>query len=467
MKVDVEKQNDQTAKIQLEIPSDQATQEYNKAWRRLGQRLNIPGFRRGKAPRSMVEKTIGVDRIKQEALDRLLPHAFADAISENQLDIVAPPQIESFKFELSDGIQVSATVELRPEAKVADLDGVALDVPEYKLPADSEESELQSLRERMSTLEPVIDRETVKEDIVNIDFTGYVDGEPIKGGAAKNYRLDLANNNFIEGFAEQLVGHKLGEEFSINVTFPESYHDKTLAGKPAEFKVKVNEINRKVTPELDDELAKKVGDFENLDQLKDEIRNVLSQSEEQENTFRKQKAAVDYLIEKSEVDIPDTMVTREARLLKDEVEQRLKAQGMTWERFVEEQGKDETWDNLKEEAVKRIKTSLVFGALAKQEGLSVSEEEFQEQVKELARMRGVDEKNIMRHLGNNVAAAQALSDQVLSQKIVDFLLERVNFNMVAETEGDKEEKPPAAKGEAVAVASAIEGEEFDVLEEEE
>ncbi len=468
MKVEVLKEEAQhLAKINLEIPAEQANQEYNKAWKRLGQRLNIPGFRRGKAPRSIVEKTVGIERIKQEAMDRLFPHLFADAISEHQLDIVAPPQIENLKFDLGEGIAVKATVELRPEAKLPDLTKVKADVPEYKLPADAEEKEIQAIVERLTTLESVVDRPSEKTDIVNIDFNGAVNGEAIKGGSAKNYRLDLADNNFIEGFADQLVGHKIGEEFAINVTFPQNYHDTTLAGKPAEFKVKINDISKKVVPDLTDEVAKKVGPFETVDQLKEEVRNLLKQSEEQENTYRKQKAVVDFLLENATVELPDAMVNREAKLLMDEVQQRLKSQGLSWEKFLDSEGHDSTWNNLREEARKRIKTSLIFGAIAKQEGMQVNEGEFSTMVTQMAAMRGVDEKQVMRQLGNNFAAAQALSDQILSQKIVDFLVERAEFNYVPEEEAEKKAASDASKKEkaadATAVAVAIEGEEFDVL----
>ena len=472
MKVEVEKQDEQhLAKINLEIPADQANQEYNKAWKRLGQRLNIPGFRRGKAPRNIVEKTVGVDRIKQEAMDRLFPHLFADAISEHQLDIVAPPQIESLKFDLAEGIAVKATVELRPEAKLPELANIKVDVPEYKLPADAEEKELHAIVERLTTLEPVIDRASEKTDIVNIDFTGSVNGEAIKGGAAKNYRLDLTDNNFIEGFADQLVGHRIGEEFSINVTFPANYHDNTLAGKPAEFKVKINDISKKVVPELTDEVAKKVGPFETVEQMKEEVRNLLKQSEDQENTFRKQKAVVDFLLENAQVEIPEAMVSREAKLLMDEVQQRLKSQGLSWEKFLDSEGHDSTWENLRQEAQKRIKTSLVFGAIAKQEALQVNEDEFSSMVSQMAAMRGIDEKQVMRQLGNNFSAAQALSDQILSQKIVDFLVERAEFNYVPEESAEKPKATDAsdkkeADPDVTAVAAAIEGEEFDVLDDE-
>lgn len=471
MKVEVEKNEAHVATINLEIPADQATQEYNKAWKRLGQRLNIPGFRRGKAPRAIVEKTIGVDRIKQEAMDRLFPHVFADAISEHQLDIVAPPQIESLKFDLNEGIRVKASVELRPEAKLGDLGGFTVDVPEYKLPDDAEEKELQAIVERMTTLESVVDRPAEATDIVTIDFTGYVNNEQIRGGSAKNYRLDLADNNFIEGFAEQLVGHRIGEEFGINVTFPQDYHDNALAGKPAEFRIKINEINKKVVPELSDDVAKKVGPFENVEQLKEEVRRLLNENVEQEMVYRKQKAVVEYVLQHADVEIPDAMVNREARLLMEEVQQRLKAQGLDWNKFVDAEGHESTWENLRDEATKRIKTSLVFGAIAKQEGLQVQEDEFSSMVGQMAQMRGIDEKQVMRQLANNFQAAQALSDQILSQKIVDYLMERANFNYVPEEAAEKAEKAKSEGGsgaanEPAAVAAAISGEEFDVLEDE-
>lgn len=464
MKVAVEKQDKHVAQISLEIPADHAAQEYNKACKRIGQRLNIPGFRRGKAPRSIIEKTVGIDRIKQEALDRLLPHAFADAISEHQLEVVAPPQIENFKFDLNEGIQVKAHVELRPDVVLPDLKSVTVDVAKFESPADAEEKELTAIVERMTTLEPVIDRAAIKTDIVHIDFTGSTNGEAIRGGSAKNYRLDIANNNFIEGFAEQLIGHKIGEEFTIKVSFPKDYHDSALAGKPAEFVIKINEIKKKVVPELTDELARKVGPYENMEQLRGEVKKFLSNNEEQENTYRKQKAVIDTVVEQAGVEIPDSMINREAKLLMEEVQQRFKSQGISWEQFLDSQGHESIWENLRVEAKKRIKTSLTFGAIAKAESIVVSEEEFSNQVRELSQMRNMDEKMVMRQLANHFETAQALSDQILSQKIVDFLLERATFNYVAET-AETDTKPPAA-GQAAAVAASIEGEEFEVLAEE-
>jgi trigger factor len=453
MKVAVEKQDKHVANIQLEIPGDHAAQEYGKACKRIGQRINIPGFRRGKAPRSMIEKTVGVDRIKQEAMDRLLPHLFADAISEHQLEIVAPPTIESFTFDLNEGIQVKAQVELRPEVTLCDLSGLKVDVPKYETPADAEDKELQTIVERMTTLEPVIDRAVIDTDIIHLDFTGSINGELIRGGAAKNFRLDLANNNFIDGFAAQVPGHKLGEEFTIKVEFPKDYHDNTLAGKQADFLIKINEIKKKVVPDLTDDLAKKIGPYESVAQLKEEIGRFLKQNEDQENLYRKQKAVIDAVTEKCSVEIPDAMVNREAKLLMDEVQQRFKGQGLSWEQFLDTQGQESIWDNLRGEAQKRIKTSLVFGAISKQENMSVTEEEFSNMVREFAQMRNADEKVIMRQLANHFESAQALSDQILSQKIVDMLIERSEFNFVADTQDGAESKPVVATSEPAQVAA--------------
>ncbi len=472
VKAEVEKQDKFLALINLEIPADQATQEYNKACRRLGQRVNIPGFRRGKAPRGVVEKAVGIERIKQEALDRLLPPAFADVISEHQLDIVAPPQIEQFNFDLNQGVTVKAQVELRPETELPDFSRLKVKVPRFEIPEDAEEKELQNLVERMTTLETVIDRPTKETDIVNIDFSGTMGGNPIRGGSARNYRLDLANNNFIEGFADQLVGHKIGEDFSISVTFPQDYHDKELAGKEAEFKVKINEIKEKIVPELTDDLAAKIGPYDSVDQLKKEVGKLLKENEDRENEFRKQKALIEAIVQEADVEIPDNMVNREAKLLMEEVKQRLRSQGHSWEQFLDSQGHETMWENLRQEARQRIKTSLVFGAIARQEGITVTEDEFSNQVRELAAMTNQDEKQVMRQLANNVSAAQSMNDQILSQKIVDYLSERADFEFVTEEEAKKTEKPrkaevPASGPELAAVAQSLEGEEFEVIEEEE
>lgn len=461
MKVEVERPEQNVAKINLEIDAEHANMEYNKACKRLGQRLNIPGFRRGKAPRQVIEKAIGADRIKQEVLDRLLPHAFADAISEHQLEVVAPPQIETFNFELGQSITVQANVELRPEVTLPELTSLTVNVPEFIPPADQFEKEIQMIRERLTTLETIIDRPAELTDIVNIDFTGATNGELIRGGSAKNFQLDLSNNNFIEGFAAQVPGHKIGEEFTIQVQFPTDYHDTTLAGKMADFTIKINEIKKKVVPELDDEMAKKCGPYESVAQLEEDVRSYIKKGVDAENDFRKQKAVIDTVVDAAKVEVPDSMINREAKILLEEVQQRFKSQGMNWEQFVDSQGHEKIWQNLREEAKRRIQTSLTFSTIAKQEGIVVTTDEFQAEVGNIARDRNMDEKQVMRQLANSPEAAQALSDEILSSKIVTWLLERSTIKYVPDTASAEDSKE--AVKEAVAVASSIEKEEYEVL----
>lgn len=462
MKVDVERTEPNVAQIVLEIDPDHVNIEYNKVCKRLGQRLNIPGFRRGKAPRQVVEKAVGVDRIKQEVLDRLLPPAFADAISEHQLDVVAPPQIEKYSFEMGQPLSVKAQVELRPDVKLPELTKIDVKVPKFEAEAGALEQELKVIVERMTSLESVIDRPSTDKDVVNLDFSGTIAGEPIRGGAAKNYMLDLANSNFIQGFAEQVVGHKIGEEFTIQVDFPADYHDNSLAGKKADFLIRLNEIKTKVVPELTDELAKKCGPYESLEQLKAEVQGFIDNKVEYENNFRKQKAVIDAVVDKASMEVPEAMVNREARVLLDEVQQRFKSQGLNWEQFADGQGQDKILENLRAEALRRIQTSLTFGAIARQESIVVTDAEFQAEVTQLAREKNIDEKQAMRQLANNPQATQSLSDLILSRKIVEFLISRADVTFV------KDETPPASAStdEALAVASAIGKEEYEVMADE-
>ena len=432
MKVAIEPKDKHTVELNLEIPSDRAQQEYNKACRRIGQRVNIPGFRRGKAPFKLIEKTVGQDRIRQEALERMLPMVFADAISENQLDIVAPPRVQDYQFDLTNGVNVKAIVELRPEVTLPELLKLDVTVQEFKLPDNAEQAELDAIVSRHTSLEVVEGREATNKDVVTIDFDGRIDGEALPGGSAKGYQLDLEHSTFIDGFAEQLVGHSVGENFDIKVTFPESYHEESLAGKEAQFAIKLHEIRERVAPELNDDLAKKVGSFDTLDELKAEIKKGLEDRVSRENEARKQKALIETFVNTIELDLPESMINREASILVQEARERFQAQGLKWEDFVQAQGADEIQKNLKSEAVNRIKTSLAFGALAKQENIKLSDEEFEQQVSDLADARDTDPKSLMRELSNNPSAIQSLTDRLLAVKVVEFLTEKANFTMTDE-----------------------------------
>ena len=230
MKVNLEKEANNIVKLDIEVPAKDAVNEYNKAAKKISEYVNIPGFRKGKAPRNLVEQHVGTEKIKQEALERLLPNIFKETILENKLDVIAQPYVESYDFEIGKDIKIVAKVELRPEVKLGGYKNLTVDVKEYETPKDAFDKALDNLLQRNATFSLVVDRPTKETDVVITDFDGSVKGEKIQGGAAQNYSLDLANSNFIPGFAEQLVGKKLNDEFDINVQFPKEYQDEKLAG---------------------------------------------------------------------------------------------------------------------------------------------------------------------------------------------------------------------------------------------
>lgn len=437
MNVNLEKLENNLFKLSIEIDAEVASQEYNKACKKLGENLTVPGFRKGKTPRPMIEKHVGIDRIKQKALDSILPGIFADVISEHQLDLVTEPVVENYEFELGKPVSLTAKIEVKPEVDLPKYKGQTVEVPEYKASENAVESELDSIRNRFARMEQVIDRPTESDDVVFIDFDGTVDGEPLKGGSGKNQQLDLANSHFIPGFAEQLVGKNIGDEFAIKVTFPEDYSEKSIAGKEVEFTVKINEIKKKILPELNDEFAQKIGPFQTVDDLKNDLAKYIEQSRENENRLRAEKAIVDKVVDETKLDIPDTMINREAKYLMEEVENRFKSQGMSWEQVIEQQGHENIWNNLREEATKRVKTSLVLGAIANEEKITLTDEDFAEKVRELANAYKTDEKKVYEQMAQNPSIAQGLSQQIMSQKIINYLLENNEVKYIEDTSQEK------------------------------
>ncbi len=432
MNANIEKVENNLFKLSIEIEADVASQEYNKACKKLGEALSVPGFRKGKTPRPIIEKHVGTDRIKQKALDAILPGIFADVISEHQLDLITEPVIESFEFELGKPVSLTAKIEVKPEVDLPDYKGQTVEIPAYKIADDAVDQELESIKNRFAKMEQVIGRATEADDIVFIDFSGTVDGEAIKGGSGKNQQLELANSHFIPGFAEQLVGKNIGDEFTIKVTFPEDYAEKTMAGKEAEFAIKINEIKKKILPELDDEFARKIGPFQTVEDLKNDLLKYIEQARDTENRVRAEKAIVDKVVDETKLEIPDTMVNREAKYLMEEVEQRFKDQGMSWEQVIEQQGHENIWKSLREEAQKRVKTSLVLGAIAKAENITLSDQDFGAKVRELATAYNTDEKKVYEQMTQNPSLAQGLSQQIMSQKIINYLLENNEVKYIEE-----------------------------------
>lgn len=429
METKIEKQPDNIVRAEITVPAKDAAGYYNNAAKKLSEYVNIPGFRKGKAPRNILEQHIGEDRIKHEALETALPRIFSDVIKENNFDIVAQPYVESYDYNLGKDMRIVAKFELRPEVTLGKYKDLSVDVEAYKTPEDAFQKSLDNVLEQAATTVVVTDRNTEAKDIILFDFEGFVDGEKIEHGDAKNYTLDLGNSSFIPGFAEQLVDKPLGKEFDINVKFPKEYHEKKLAGKPAVFKCKINEIRTKIMPELNDEFAQKVGPFKTVDDLKADIQKYLDTQKADIDRTNSEKAIFEKVVNSAKVDIQQSMIDREADQLVDEYKQKLEMQGFTWEQALEAQGYDEIMKSLKEDAAVRVKNSLVIDKIAKEENITVSQEDFTAKLVELSRMYQIDPQTMMKQLSQTPGVFNALSQQSLNEKVTQFLAENNKVNL--------------------------------------
>ncbi len=423
MKVTLEKEKENIVKLNITIPAKDAADAYNTAVRKISQYVNIDGFRKGKAPRAVVERHVGTERIKQEAIESLMPKAINQAVVDNNLDLIAQPYITNYNFNIGEDLTVTANAELRPEVELGQYKGLNLEIKDTPVEEDAMQKSIDNLLKQHSTQETVIDRPTKETDIAVIDFEGISNGEKIKGGDAKNYPLDLAHSNFIPGFAEQIVGKKLNDEFDIKVTFPEDYHDEKLKGQPATFKIKINEIKERKLPELNDEFAQKVGPFKTVDDLKADIQKYLDSNRERTNKQNAENEVFKTVIDSSKVDIPQSMIDREANSLREEYKQRLAAQGIDWEALVKSQGEDELLKNLNEDAKIRIKNSLVIDKIAKDENIKLDQKDLERKFAQLSAAYGLKPQDLIKQLGQNPEVIASISQQAMNDKVRDFLME--------------------------------------------
>jgi len=421
MKTQVEKQEKNVVKLSIEVPAQEAVDAYNRAVQRISQHINIAGFRRGKAPRPIVEQNVGKERIKYEALESMLPRIFQEVIKEHNYDIVTQPSVDSYDFNIGEDLKISATIELRPEVKLGTYKGMTVKVESEKIPEDAFDKAIESMKKQSITTEIVVDRPSSETDFVTFDFEGFVNGEAIKNGSGKNYTLDIANSSFIPGFAEQLVGHSTGEEFDIEVKFPENYHEENLAGAPAVFKIKLHEIKQKIEPELNDEFAKKVGPFETMEDLKADIQKYLEKTRDDKNKEKADEAIFEKVLENTELEIPDSMIERECDHLLEEYKQKLVMQGFTYEQALQQYGEDSIMEQLKEDAVKRIKNSLVIDKIASEENLTVQADDMEAKLAKMQAAYQMDKTALMRQLSQNPGFLSSLSQQVINEKVSEFL----------------------------------------------
>ena len=411
---------DNLVKITFTIPAAEATSAYNTAASKISQYINVDGFRKGKAPRAVVERHVGVDRIREEALESLLPKYIGQAIYDNKLDVITQPAVTDYKFESGKDVEVTFQVETRPEVKLGafkDLD-VKVEIPAKD--DNAFDKALNGFLAQHASYELVLDRPSSATDTVVFDFDGTCNGEAIQGGSAQSYTLDLGNSNFIPGFAEQLVGHNIKDEFDIQVTFPEDYHDEKLKGQPATFAIKLNEIKQKVLPELTDDFVKSASKFQTVDELKADINDYIEKQRENIKKMNAENAVFKAVIDDSSVEIPQSMIDREVSSLKEEYRQRMAYQGIDWDNFVKSQG-DDFESSLIEDASARIKNSLIIDKISKEADVKVEQNDFQEKLGQMAGLYGVGPQELLKQFGQNPEFISSISQQIVNDKVREFL----------------------------------------------
>lgn len=408
--------------LTIEVDAAKVNEGLEAAFKKVVTKVNVPGFRKGKMPRAMFEKRFGVESLYQDAIDILLPDAYANAIEETGIEPVDRPEIDVEQIEKGKSFIFKATVTVKPEVKLGDYKGLEVEKVETEVTEEDVANELKTLQERQAEL--VIKEEGKAEngDTVVMDFEGFVDGEAFEGGKAENYSLELGSGQFIPGFEEQLVGLATGEEKDVEVSFPEEYHATELAGKPAVFKVKIHEIKGKELPALDDEFAKDVDEeVETLDALKEKIKNRLVDSKKHEAEHHVRDTVVEKAAANAEIDLPAVMIDTEVDRMMQEFEQRLQMQGMNLELYFQFSGQDQNAlrEQMKEEGEKRVRVSLTLEEIAKAENIEVAEEEVEAELSKMAEMYNMTVENIKSALGN----LEGIKADLKVKKAVDFLIE--------------------------------------------
>ncbi|MGN7359895.1 trigger factor [Paenibacillus sp. SAF-054] len=439
MKATWEKIEKNLGVLEVEVEADRVSDALDKAFNKVVKKASVPGFRKGKVPRPIFEARYGVEALYQDAIDILLPEVYTEAVDETDIFPVDRPEVEIDQFAKGQAFKFKAKVTVKPEVKLGDYKGVEVAAEKVEVSEEEVNEELNRLQERHAEL-AVIDEGAAQDgDIAVIDFDGYVDGTPFEGGKAERYSLELGSGTFIPGFEEQVVGLATGDFKDVEVTFPETYHAEELANKQAVFKVKVHEIKRKQLPELDDEFAKDVSEFETLAEYKEDLKKELLARKEQEAKGKKESAVVDKVSENAEVEIPQAMIDSEIQNMMRDFDNRLRGQGMNLEMFLSFSGQTtaDLQEQMKDDAEKRVRNNLVLEQIAKEENIEVTEEDINKELETMAEAykRSADEiRNILTANGS----LASLRDEISLRKTVELLVD--NSKEVEGVEEAAEEK---------------------------
>ncbi|MBQ8278456.1 MAG: trigger factor [Roseburia sp.] len=438
MKVQVENLEKNMAKLIVEVPAEEVEKALQAAYLKERNKISVPGFRKGKVPRQMIEKMYGAAVFYEEAANILIQNNYAQAMDESGADIVSRPVIDVEQIEAGKPFIFTAEVAVRPEVKLGKYKGVTVTKVDIDVTDEEINAELEKELQKNSRMVTVTDRPAANGDTAVIDYEGFCDGVAFAGGKAENHGLELGSHSFIDTFEDQIVGHVAGDEFDVNVTFPTEYHAAELAGKPAVFKVKVNEIKTKEVPELNDEFAQDVSEFDTLAEYKEDVKARLVKEKENEAKRTKEDEAIAKIIDKSEMDIPEAMIETQCENMINDFAQRITQSGLSMDQYMQFSGM--TIDKLKEqvrpEAETRIKTSLVLEQIAKEENIEITEEEIDAEIAKMAAQYGMEADKLKEYMGESEKTSMKRDLAVM--KAVDLIMDNVKERAKAKSKKEKD-----------------------------
>ncbi|WP_302625528.1 trigger factor [uncultured Eubacterium sp.] len=396
MSLQVEKLENNTAKLTIEVEASEFDKAIQKAYQKNKNKFNVPGFRKGKVPYAMVEKMYGAAVFYEDAANEVIPEAYAKAAEECELEIVARPEINVVQIEKGKPFIFEAEVTTKPEVKLGKYKGIKVEKADTTVTEEEVNAELDKIKEQNARLVAADDKAVEDGDQTTIDFEGFVDGVAFEGGKGEDYPLTIGSHSFIDTFEEQLIGKKVGEEVEVNVTFPEEYQAEELAGKPAMFKVTIKEIKVKEYPELDDDFAQDVSEFDTLEEYKADIKKNLEEKKVKDAESEKESQVIEAIVKDSEMDIPEKMIEAQAQQMVEEFAQNIAMQGISFEQYMQFTGStvDQITEQVRPQAQARVESSLVLEAVVKAENIEATEEELKEEIKGMAERYNMEEDKV-------------------------------------------------------------------------
>ena len=422
MSLQVEKLEKNMAKLTVEVPAEQFEAALKTSYNKNKNKFNIPGFRKGKAPQAMIEKMYGVGVFYEDAVDEAINASYSDAAKESGLEIVSRPEISIEQVEKGKSFIYVATVATKPEVTLGEYKGIEVEKAKPEVTDADVEAELKKVQEQNSRLVSVEDRAVADGDQTVIDFEGFVDGKAFEGGKAEDYTLVIGSHSFIDTFEDQLIGKNIGEDVEVNVTFPAEYHAADLAGKPATFKVKIKEIKMKELPELNDEFASEVSEFETLEAYKEDVKNKLAETKQAQATAENENNVVQKVVDNAQMDIPAPMVDEQVRNMIEDYARRLQSQGISFDQYLQFTGStiEQLQEQMRPQAELRLRTRLVLEAVVAAEKIEPSDELVDAEIKKMSENYKMDAEQIKTIMGE-AGMAQMKADMAV-QEAVDFLV---------------------------------------------